>query len=150
MSRNYYFPNGKLLHNRLYCLFFSETTIGLNLGSLYAPDKSNLLQLTTSLTFDDAPWISALMSTKACRIVHSSIDPQLATFLGCRSLREQLFAGEDIVCPHSSHLRSQVQHMGVTDVLDDLLALGDTLGATNVTCIFDDYYYPTESLMHPG
>lgn len=127
-----------------------ETIIGLNLGPLYAPDKSNLLQLTTSLTFDDAPWISSLLSAKTCRFVHNSVDHHLATFLGCRSLREQLFAGEDIVCPHSSHLRTQVQQMSVTDVLDDLLALGDSLGATNFTCIFDDHHYPAESLMHPG
>ena len=128
----------------------SETIVGLNLGPLYVPDKSKLLQLTTSLTFDDAPWISALLSAKTFRFVHNSVDHQLATFLGCRSLREQLFAGEDIVCPHSSHLRSEVQQMSITDVVDDLLALGDSLGATNVTCIFDDHHYPAESLMHPG
>ena len=34
--------------------------------------------------------------------------------------------------------------------MDDLLALGDSLGAITFDCILDDNSYPTESLMHPG
>ena len=75
---------------------------------------------------------------------------QDALLLGAKSLREQLFAGDDIVCPEPSQLKALLGDDAVTDVLFDLLALADSLQAGAVHVLYDARTHLSESLMHPG
>jgi hypothetical protein len=66
------------------------------------------------------------------KFVHRSIDTSDAALLGAKSLREQLFAGDDIMCPEPAEVQAMVANDAVTDTLTDLLALADILGAEGI------------------
>ena len=135
-----------------------------DLQPVFVPDRGGVLHASSFLTVDDAPWISAALArgkgnnnnnkvsggAGTLNFVHSLVDPQDALLLGAKSLREQLFSGDDIVCPEPLQLKTLLGNDAVTDVLFDLLALADTLQAAAVHVLYDERTHLSESLMHPG
>ena len=135
-----------------------------DLQPVFVPDRGGVLHASSFLTVDDAPWISAALArgkgnnnnnkvsggAGTLNFVHSLVDPQDALLLGAKSLREQLFSGDDIVCPEPLQLKTLLGNDAVTDVLFDLLALSDTLQAAAVHVLYDARTHLSESLMHPG
>jgi hypothetical protein len=135
------------------------------LGLLYLPDELNYLQPATALTFDDAPWMSAAFHAQPAeqtsappsaagvggiRFVHGHVDVTIAAALGCKSLREQLFTGEDVRCPDAESLHYIVDEDGLRDTLIDLLYVADACGAEKLHFHYDGRTHPQESLLHPA
>ena len=121
------------------------------LGQIFVPDSTGVLTLVTACSYDDAPWISALLVQKGSNIkfTHPALGPD-ALVLGALSLRVQLFAGDEMVCPDAAKLAGAVQLDGVFEALCDVLALADALGAHSMHVIYDPRTHAKESLMHPG
>jgi hypothetical protein len=122
------------------------------LGIIYIPDTNNILVPSTSLTYDDAPWISRALGNNRgiVRFVNRNVSNETAKILGVRSLREQLLAGDDIVCPSASVIGEKLGSDTMVDAICDIIAVGDTIGARCVHVIFDERSHLSESLMHPG
>jgi hypothetical protein len=120
------------------------------MGDVFLPDRINVLTLAKNLSFDDAPWLSSQLSSRAIRFVHRSIDNETAFLLGAHSLREQLFSGDAIVCPEMQSIRGVVGTDTIEDALGDLIGLADKLGSTAVHVVLDDQIHSCESLIHPG
>jgi sacsin len=120
------------------------------MGDVFLPDKNHVLTLSKNLTFDDAPWLSSQLSSRGIRFVHRLIDNEAAFLLGARSLREQLFSGDAIVCPDMQAIRGVLGTDTIEDSLGDLIGLADKLGSTGVHIVLDDRMHSCESLIHPG
>lgn len=129
------------------------------LGVLFIPDSSCILAPTQALCFDDAPWISGALYKRAVvspqgkmqfRFVSKRFDNNMAKLLGVKSLREQFFAGDDVVCPSASDIKSLLAGDSCVDALGDLLGVADELEAEGVHVMIDCTTYPSESLIHPG
>lgn len=133
------------------------------LGTIYLPDAQRYLQPSTTLTFDDAPWMSGALhqqqmqnniqgqqSPSMIRFVHSHVETTVAMSLGCKSLREQLFTGEDVHCPDVEALHSTLDDDDLRDTLIDLLYVADACGSMRLHLVYDDRRHPSESLLHPG
>ena len=124
-----------------------------SLGAIYLPDRNGVLALASTLVYDDAPWIYRALSHKnaaAIRFVHTAILNDEAATLGAKSLREQLFAGDSVVCPEAHALRAILGADSVHETLSDLLSLADILGARSMNVLYDEAEHLCESLMHPG
>ena len=119
---------------------------------LFVPDRTGVLHSSVTLTVDDAPWISSAPSQRnsTLKFVHSEVRTSDALLMGAKSLRGQLFSGDDIICPLPMKVKDVITHDGVNEVLRDLIALADSLDATSVQLLFDQRSHPVESLMHPG
>ena len=122
------------------------------LGLIYISDRDGVLCLSKQLVFDDAPWISSALLNRnsSIKFIHKDLDANDAKVLGAQSLREQLFCGDDIVCPNPEAIKSLIKDDTIQDTLTDLLALTDKLGAQSLNIMFDERTHPSESLMHPG
>jgi hypothetical protein len=128
-----------------------------SLGKVFLPDSQAVLAEAHALSFDDAPWISSQLAVRGgggggggVRFVHKLIDPDTASLLGAKSLREQLFAGDDIVCPSAASVKDILRSDSISDALGDLVGLSDMVGATATHLLYDERLHPCESLMHPG
>lgn len=124
------------------------------LGVIFAPDRDGVLCIASALTYDDAPWISAALNQRSgsnsVRFISRGLLEDEAKMLGVKSLREQLFAGDEIVCPAVTALKRELGDDSLMDTVTDLLALSDALGAKGFHVVYDERMHPRESLMHPG
>ena len=123
------------------------------LGQIYIPDMNNCLALSSSLHYNDATWISAATLTekfRSLRFVHSKVDLERAGILGCKSLRELLYAGEDVICPSVKQLKNLIEDDTVKDVLYDFLHIADLKNSEMIQVVYDSLTYGCESLLHPG
>ena len=130
-----------------------ETSLTMeDLGPIYIPDRNSVLEPAGILSFDDAPWISKVLVNKnsTFKFVHKGLSIEDAIALGARSLREQLFAGDEIVCPDAMLLKANLNLDSCSETLNDLLSLGDQCGARSMHVCLDMRFHPSESLMHPG
>lgn len=125
-----------------------------SMGEVYIPDRNAVLVKSQVLTYDDAPWISSQLGARGggggLHFVHDFIESATAALLGAKSLREQLFAGDDIVCPTAASVSEILSNDSVTDALADLVGLSDMVGAAATHLLYDGRSHPCESLMHPG
>jgi hypothetical protein len=138
----------------------AKTPISIeDLGDIYMPDKFSVLCQASTLSYDDAPWISSALelnknSASGIKFTHDKFLCEEAKILGAKSLREQLFSGDEVVCPDAKALNLLLKNGNVEDnvkdTIDDLLALSNLLGGTSFHIIFDERNHPIESLMHPG
>jgi hypothetical protein len=120
------------------------------LGEVFVPDTEGQMVLSTSLLYDDAPWISASLPPNSNKFMHSNFSSEEAKILGAKSLRAQLFSGDEIVCPEASAITKLLGTDGVEDLLADLLAFTNYIDGTGLHLVFDGRTYDSESLMHPG
>ena len=120
------------------------------------PDQQGILVPSTCLCFNDAPWIPAAALTQLSQrgssllFVHREIDNMTAAALGVRSLREQLFAGDEMVCPGAASLRALLAGESLSSALGGLLSLGEAWGSNSLHVVYDARHHPQQSLMHPG
>jgi len=71
----------------------TEELILVNLSSLYLPSKEKKMYRAKDMIFDDAPWLSSLVSNHIKRTkhyVHEDISNDVAKILGAKSLRDVL------------------------------------------------------------
>lgn len=119
------------------------------LGPFYLPDLHGCLHPANQLCFDDAPWMSKKLKSLNVRFVYNRISHEEARILGARSLREYMVTGEELLCPPVETICSTCQSFTPAEALNDLVAIGDLIGATRVRIIFDDRSYSSESIMYP-
>eukprot|EP01041_Mallomonas_annulata_P003780 gene3780-7506_t len=124
-----------------------ETTNDLSaLWPIFMSDQSGLLVPSTSLTFNDAPWISPLAFSHWQR----GIGAADAKLFGCHGLCHQLFSEDQVACASPQFLRSLIDDDSVLDALGSLISMADTYGASSVHMLYDGRQHPTSSLMYPG
>ncbi|RYG70211.1 hypothetical protein EON64_00775 [archaeon] len=131
---------------------FVEDAYVQELGAIYLPDSNDVLQVARSLTYNDAPWIVNSLGAriKVLKMVHGRVGMAAAKTLGAKSLRELLFAGEDMICPSVDSLGALIEDEGLLEVINSISSFASNVGAKKIELIFDDSTYPKESLLHPG
>ena len=135
------------------------------LGLIYLPNNHNILRLASTLTYDDAPWLTDILSSTSSassssasnfhhqtsfNFVHSKVNIISAKELGCKSLREQLFTGEEIICPDAEKLHGLLDDDSIKDTLNDLLHIADKCLSSKLQIYYDETKYPEYSLLYPG
>lgn len=123
-----------------------------NLGVIYLPDNNHILRPAAELIYNDAPWISTSQVNRftAIKFLHPRLDPSIGELLGCRSFREVLFAGENVYCPSSKIINSQIAHCTILDTMNDLMSIADNHAVKSMQFLYDPTSYPSESMLHPG
>eukprot|EP01041_Mallomonas_annulata_P005114 gene5114-10234_t len=123
---------------------------------IFVPDQSGTLAPSTSLSFNDAPWIPPQAMSQlhqqggGLRFVHRNIGAVDAKLFGCQSLRDQLFSGDQMICPAPQYLRNLISGDSLLEALGSLISMADTYGASSLHILYDGRHHPTASLMHPG
>jgi hypothetical protein len=123
----------------------------LSLGPIFIPDSNNILAPAISLFFNDAPWLSSALLIdryRNLRFVSGKFDNERAELLGCKSLRELLFAGEDVICPTSSQLKALVEDDSIKDVMFDLMHIAEHKQCDKLEIFFDPESF--HCLLLPG
>lgn len=120
------------------------------LGDIFVPDTDNCLVISSQVYYDDAPWISSSLKASANKYIHASFTSKEAKAIGAKSLRAQLFSGDEIMCPEAHSLRKLLGTDGIEDLLSDLLAFSDYIGGIGLHIVYDSRTFNSESLMHPG
>ncbi|DBA01824.1 TPA: LOW QUALITY PROTEIN: hypothetical protein N0F65_002940 [Lagenidium giganteum] len=137
---------------------------------LFAPDTQKMLTRTTTLTFNDAPWIDPAttesMGSKL-RFVHPKISNEVAARTGAKSLRSQLlhasapdelftssFGGVEMF-GQTEALTKRIssileQYPDGPHILSELIQNADDAGATKVSIMFSNATFGTSSLLHPN
>jgi hypothetical protein len=115
-------------------------------GELYIPNSRSVLQSPSRLYVNDAKWIPASSSIE---FVHPSISDDVAFFLGCNSYRKSMFSGEDVVCPKPSKIKECIKDDCTDNLILDLIAIADKLGASRISFSLDEKNYSNKSLMNP-
>lgn len=119
---------------------------------LFLPDRQGILTRAGLLTCDDAPWISNSLSSRNSTImfVHKDFSLAESRLFGVRSLRDQLFSGDDIVCPSAKVVSQMIAEDSILHAMLDLLAMADHLKCSSCTITLDERTHASESLMHPA
>jgi hypothetical protein len=120
------------------------------LGDIFVPDKDNCLLPSSQIYYDDAPWISATLPPNVNKYLHTSFTVEEGKMLGAKSLRAQLFSGDEIMCPEAAAVTKMLGTDGIEDMLSDLLAFTDYVGGSGMHVVYDSRTFNSESLMHPG
>lgn len=130
-----------------------------SLGAIYVPDLNGILAPAPILCFDDASWAFNAVHERSMagsrgesqfRFVNKRLNNSTAKLLGVRSLREQLFSGDEVVCPSVSLIDQLLGNDSIVDAIGDLCGVADELAAEGVHFLLDCAEYPSESLIHPG
>jgi sacsin len=120
------------------------------MGPLYLPDSHGVLVPSHSLCFNDASWMAEVIQKHKFRFCHRLIEAHIAMLLGVKSLRAQLFTGDDVVCPKAAHIKSLISEYSSADAIADICALADEVKAEGVHMMLDSRQYSCESLINPN
>eukprot|EP00957_Ditylum_brightwellii_P025740 1947477-Ditylum_brightwellii.AAC.1 len=112
------------------------------------------------MTFDDAPWLSAIVSGKGSqhRFVHNDVGNDAAQILGAKSLRDVLSARQNgmvkIPCPKSDALAKMFSERKMCAdedcrVVFDLLEIAEIKGVKQVSIFMDRRTHGSMSILHP-
>mmetsp|Transcript_18718 Transcript_18718/g.38290 ORF Transcript_18718/g.38290 Transcript_18718/m.38290 type:complete len:3824 (+) Transcript_18718:165-11636(+) len=73
------------------CQFISDDVMKLTDMEIYAPDAAGRLHVTTSMVYDDAPWLSKNSQAQKDQVfVHPKISSDVGDKIGVKSLRQTL------------------------------------------------------------
>jgi len=127
--------------------------------SIYLPSYNKTMHRAVDMTFDDAPWLSSIVTgrTRAQRFVHKDIDNETCTKLGVKSLRLKLTSQSGLVkipCPSVEALCQlhENRKLGLKEdckAILDLIDVGEKYGSKSVSVLFDKRVHRSESLLHP-
>ena len=130
-------------------------------SKIYLPSQERVMLRAIDLTFDDAPWLSAIVKGKKTSrhiFVNNDIGVDTASFLGCKSLRDVLSAKGDgmvkIPCPKAESLSQLVSERDINSkemcrVVQELLEIAEMKGTKQVSIALDRRSYGELSLLHP-
>jgi len=118
------------------------------------------MHLAKTMTFDDAPWLSAIVSGKGSqhRFVHNDVGNDAAQILGAKSLRDVLSARQNgmvkIPCPKSDALAKMFSERKMCAdedcrVVFDLLEIAEIKGVKQVSIFMDRRTHGSMSILHP-
>lgn len=120
------------------------------MGSLLLPDSNGILLPSHALCFNDASWMAELIQKHKFRFCHRLLEAHTAMLLGVKSLRAQLFTGDDVVCPKAANIKSLISEYSSADAIADICALADEVKAEGVHIMLDNRQYSCESLINPN
>ena len=70
------------------CNFISDDVMKLKQMEIYAPSTKGVFMITSTMVYDDAPWLSkSLQGNKRFNFIHSKISNVVAEKIGAKSLR---------------------------------------------------------------
>jgi sacsin len=151
----------------LVTMLSAEGSINPHVHTIYAPDSTGRLAISTELVNDDVPWLSGpeYASTRVgCRLIHPNISSLVAEKLGVKSLRLTLVnqnAEQNLFSAPQNAVEAFGQAESLTSRLKTILDLypegnpifseliqnADDAGASTVYIMLDENSYPTESLL---
>ena len=126
--------------------------------TIFLPSKEGVMHKSLDMTFDDAPWLSAIVKRSRHVFVHPDIGNDAARVLGAKSLRDVLSANQNgmvkIPCPKHEALRELLckKEAGkdkISRVVLELVELTELKGAKQVSVSVDSRSHSTMSLLHP-
>ena len=139
-----------------------------DLENLYLPAKDGSMHRATNMIFDDAPWLSSIVSSRSASrltFVHPDIEHGVALSCGAKSFREVITAFQNgmtsLPCPKAIALSELFadrtgyakgsREASVEDcrAILDLLEVAELKETKRITVIFDHRSYRCESLIHP-
>jgi hypothetical protein len=118
------------------------------LGEIYLPNHAKVLVKASQLLINDAPWLNAGRS-RQMNFVHPDIDSRHATLLGCKSLRDHLFSGSEVLCPTPQTLARLLSQTTLEAAIFDLISYADAIQGNSVHIFYDQGVHPSQSLMNP-
>ena len=130
----------------------------LEKSAIFLPSKEGVMYNAVDMTFDDAPWLSAIVKRSRHVFVNGDIGNDAARVLGAKSLRDVLSAHQNgmvkIPCPKHEALRDllsrrQADKDEVSGVVLELIELAEMKGAKQVSVTVDHRSHGTMSLLHP-
>lgn len=130
----------------------------LDKSLIFLPSREKTMHRASEMTFDDAPWLSAIVKRTRHIFVHSDVGNEVARALGSSSLRDVLSANQNgmvkIPCPKHESLRqllSKRDHDGkeMAKVILELIEIAEMKAAKQVSITFDHRSHNTMSLLHP-
>jgi len=110
------------------------------------------------MTYDDAPWLAAIVKKNRHIFVHDDIGHEVARILGSKSLRDALSANQNgmvkIPCPKKESLsllmsKRTIDRSGMCRVIQELLEVGEIKGAKQVSITLDRRTHGKMSILHP-
>ena len=134
--------------------------------TIYVPDSTGRLFVSTELVTDDVPWLNGAGYSTArsgVRLCHAHIASKVAQRVGVKSLRLMLVdrSVDSLFSDTESHVEAFGQAESLTGrlrtildmypdgnpILSELIQNADDSGATVVKIMIDENSYPVESLM---
>ncbi|KAK9798935.1 hypothetical protein WJX73_003884 [Symbiochloris irregularis] len=129
-------------------------------AAIYVPDHRDIMQLATSLLFNDAPWTA----DPDARFVHPKLSFKVAEAVGCMSMRRSMLAGTAASMQLGFNMQSFGQSEALTTrlkhiidayadgpgILLELVQNADDAGATEVAFMLDEESYGTNSILGPN
>lgn len=124
----------------------------------YLPSQNGILYRAGDMTYDDAPWLSAIVKKTKHIFVHPDITNEVARTLGAKSLRDVLSANQNgmvkIPCPKFDALRQLLKHRDITHVeccriILEVVEIAEMRGTKQVNIAVDMRTHGTMSLVHP-
>uniref|UniRef100_A0A7S3QAL4 Uncharacterized protein n=1 Tax=Chaetoceros debilis TaxID=122233 RepID=A0A7S3QAL4_9STRA len=130
----------------------------LDKSLLYLPSKEGRMYRASEMTFDDAPWLSAIVKKTRHVFVHPDVGNEVARILGSKSLRDVLSANQNgmvkIPCPkhealHQLFSRRSIKNDECCRAVLELLEIAELKGTKQISILLDRRQFGTMSLLHP-
>jgi len=124
----------------------------------YLPCQNGILHNAEDMTYDDAPWLSAIVKKTKHIFVHPDITNEVARILGAKSLRDVLSANQNgmvkIPCPkfdalHQLLKNRDISHVECCRTVLELIEIAEMRGTKQVSIALDKRTHGTMSLVHP-
>lgn len=135
-----------------------EEITSLDKSRLYLPSRDGQIFKATDMTYDDAPWLSAIVKKTSHVFVHPDVGNEVARILGSKSLRDVLSANQNgmvkIPCPKYEALQQLLERRTIDDwecckALLEIAEIAELKGTKQVSIMIDRRSHGTMSLLHP-
>ncbi len=136
----------------------TEELDGLDKSQIFLPSREKIMYKASDMTFDDAPWLSAIVKRSRHVFVHPDIGNEVARILGSNSLRDVLSANQNgmvkIPCPKHDAIHQLLRSRSfdqkeMVKVVLELIEIAETKAAKQVSIALDHRMHNTMSLLHP-
>jgi len=130
----------------------------LNKSDIFLPSRDNIMHRASEMTFDDAPWLSAIVKRTRHVFVHPDVGNEVARILGSKSLRDVLSAHQNgmvkIPVPKHQALQQLIKNRTIdvdeiSKIVLELMEIAELKGAKQVSIMLDRRSHSTMSLLHP-
>ncbi len=135
-----------------------EDLDSLDKSKIFLPSKDRIMHRARDMTFDDAPWLSAIVKRTRHVFVHPDVGNEVARVLGSKSLRDVLSAHQNgmvkVPCPKHDALRQllskrTLNQKEISKVVLELIEIAEMRNVKQVSITLDHRSFGTMSLLHP-
>ena len=136
----------------------SDEFSSLDKSQIYLPSRDGKMFKATDMTYNDAPWLSAIVQRTSHIFVHPDVANDVARILGSKSLRDVLSANQNgmvkIPCPKHEALEQLLSRRNIDGweccrAALELIEIAELKGAKQVSIMIDRRSHGTMSLLHP-